>query len=52
MPYRIFISNLNPKTISKKLSALRSFVEYLNTDKVVAVLKSDDSLLTTKFVKM
>ena len=44
MPYRILISNLNPKTISKKLSALRSFVEYLNTDKQIAILKSDDSV--------
>ena len=44
MPYRIYIKELNPKTISKKLSAIRSFVEYLNSQKQVAVLKSDDSV--------
>ena len=44
MPYRVFIANLNPKTISKKLSALRSFVEYLNSNNKLVVLKSDDSI--------
>ncbi len=44
MPYRIFIAKLNAKTISKKLSALRSFVEYLNTQELSVILKSDDSI--------
>ena len=29
MPYRIAISSLNQKTIAKKLSAIRSFSEFL-----------------------
>ena len=44
MPYRIAIANLNPKTISKKLSALRSFVEYLNSQSIKVKLLSDDSI--------
>ena len=44
MPYRIYISELNSKTISKKLSALRSFVEYLNSQNEVVLLKSDDGV--------
>jgi len=30
MPYRIKIAHLNSKTISRKLSSIRTFVEYLN----------------------
>lgn len=44
MPYRVYISHLNPKTISKKLSALRSFVEYLNAQGQLVTLNSDDSI--------
>ena len=48
MPYRLKISSLNAKTISKKLSAIRSFVEYLNDNGEVIVLKADDSVKIAK----
>lgn len=48
MPYRIKISSLNPKTISKKLSAVRSFCSFLNDNGLKVVLKSDDSLKVAK----
>ena len=48
MPYRIKIASLNPKTISKKLSAIRGFVEYLNTNEIKVFLKADDSIKTAK----
>lgn len=48
MPYRIKIASLNPKTISKKLSAIRSFVEYLNDNDMSVMLKGDDSIKVAK----
>ena len=48
MPYRIEISHLNPKTISKKLSAIRSFIKYLNQNDMSIILKSDDSVKIAK----
>ncbi|MDY0122860.1 tyrosine-type recombinase/integrase [Sulfurimonas sp.] len=48
MPYRIKISSLNPKTISKKLSAIRSFAEYLNDNGIRVVLKADESVKVAK----
>ena len=48
MPYRIKISSLNPKTISKKLSAIRSFVNYLNQNNMNIILKADDSVKIAK----
>ena len=48
MPYRIKIADLNAKTISKKLSALRSFVHYLNDNDMPVLLKADDSLKVAK----
>lgn len=48
MPYRIKISSLNPKTISKKLSAIRSFSEYMNDNGVAVILKADDSIKVAK----
>ena len=48
MPLRIHISELNPKTISKKLSAIRSFRTYLNENDMNVVLKSDDSVKSAK----
>ncbi len=48
MPLRIYISELNPKTISKKLSAIRSFRTYLNENDMNIILKSDDSVKTAK----
>ncbi len=44
MPYRLHIKDLNSKTISKKLSAIRSFVEYLNSDGMRVMLSSDESI--------
>jgi len=48
MPYRIAISHLNAKTISKKLSAIRSFVSYLNENGFKVLLKSDESVKVPK----
>ncbi|TKI68495.1 integrase [Sulfurimonas crateris] len=48
MPYRIKISSLNPKTISKKLSAIRSFAEYLNDNGTRVILKADESVKVAK----
>jgi len=48
MPYRIKISSLNAKTISKKLSAIRSFVSYLNDNGHSVILKADDSIKVAK----
>lgn len=48
MPYRIKISSLNPKTISKKLSAIRSFADYLNDNNIRVVLKADESVKVAK----
>jgi integrase/recombinase XerC len=48
MPYRLFIAKQNPKTISKKLSAIRSFVKFLNTYGTKTILISDDSIKTPK----
>ena len=48
MPLRIHISELNPKTISKKLSAIRSFRTYLNENDMNVILKSDDSVKSAK----
>lgn len=48
MPYRIKISSLNSKTISKKLSAIRSFIKYLNDNGVACVLKADESIKVAK----
>jgi len=48
MPYRIYISDLNAKTISKKLSAIRSFVSYLNDNDFKVTLQADDSVKVAK----
>jgi len=48
MPYRLKIAHLNAKTISKKLSALRSFVTYLNDNGVQVILSADDSVKIAK----
>jgi integrase/recombinase XerC len=48
MPYRIKISSLNPKTISKKLSAIRSFAKYLNDNGLSVILKADESVKVAK----
>ncbi len=48
MPYRIKISELKAKTISKKLSAIRGFVEYLNDNGMKVILKADESIKVAK----
>jgi len=48
MPYRIYIAHLNSKTISKKLSAIRSFVKYLNHNDITTLLLSDESVKVKK----
>jgi integrase/recombinase XerC len=48
MPYRIYISHLNAKTISKKLSAVRGFSAFLNENGLSVVLKADDSVKVAK----
>jgi integrase/recombinase XerC len=48
MPYRLHIAPLKAKTISKKLSAVRSFVEYLNLQGEKVVLDADASIKVPK----
>ena len=48
MPYRIKIAHLNPKTIAKKLSAIRSFSTYLNDNRIRVVLQADESVKVAK----
>ncbi len=48
MPYRIKIASLNTKTISKKLSAIRTFVKYLNDNEQKVILRADDSVKVAK----
>ena len=44
MPYRLHIAVLKPKTISKKLSAIRSFCEYVSDQGEQLSLKADESI--------
>jgi len=48
MPYRIYIAALNAKTISKKLSAIRSFTAYLNEEGEKISLRGDESIKVAK----
>jgi len=48
MPYRIHIASRNAKTISKKLSAIRSFVKYLNDNGMQVFLRADESIKVAK----
>ncbi len=48
MPYRIYIARLNSKTISKNLSAIRSFVSYLNDNDMQVILEAADSVKVAK----
>ena len=48
MPYRIKIAHLNAKTISRKLSSIRTFISYLNDNGINCSLKSDDSIKVAK----
>jgi len=48
MPYRIHIASQHPKTIARKLSAIRTFANYLNEHAIPVVLKGDDSIKVPK----
>ncbi|MDB2562403.1 tyrosine-type recombinase/integrase [Sulfurimonas sp.] len=48
MPYRIKLADLNAKTISRKLSTMRSFVSFLNDNDIECILKADDSIKVAK----
>lgn len=48
MPYRIKIAELNSKTISRKLSSIRTFVEYLRDCGISCLLKADDTIKVAK----
>ena len=48
MPYRLKIASLNAKTISKKLSALRSFVKFMQDQGEKINLKGDTSIKVAK----
>jgi len=48
MPYRLYIAKQSPKTISKKLSAIRTFVEFLNQKDLKIILSSDESIKVPK----
>ena len=48
MPYRIAIASLKQKTIAKKLSAIRSFTEFLISQGESIILKADDSIKVPK----
>ena len=47
-PYRLQIASLNAKTISKKLSALRSFVKFMQDQGEKISLKGDSSIKVAK----
>ncbi len=44
MPFRLHIAHLKPSTISKKISAMRSFCEYLSEQGEKVSLKADESI--------
>jgi integrase/recombinase XerC len=48
MPYRMKIAALKPKTIAKKLSTIRSFVSFLNTQDEHVILRADESIKVPK----
>jgi integrase/recombinase XerC len=48
MPLRLHIASQKPKTISKKLSAVRSFVEYVREQGETVELQADESIKVPK----
>ncbi len=48
VPYRFHIKENSKKTITKKLSAIRSFAEFLKTKKLKVVIKGDESIKVPK----
>lgn len=47
-PLRIKISSLKPKSIARKLSAIRSFIRFVNREGEVAILRNDESVKVPK----
>ena len=48
MPFRLRIASQSPKTISKKLSAVRSFADFLNQNGIHCTLLADESIKVPK----
>jgi integrase/recombinase XerC len=48
MPYRLAIASQKPRTISKKVSAWRSYIAYLKTRGEKVALRSDESIKVPK----
>jgi len=48
MPYRVKIASQRPKTVSKKVSAWRSFVAFMNQRGEKVVLRADESVKVPK----
>ncbi len=48
MPYRLYISDRDKKTIAKKISIIRSFVEFLKNDGTDIKLLNDESIKLPK----
>ena len=48
MPYRIMIATLKPRTISKKISAWRSYVAFMKLQGEKVILRSDESIKVPK----
>jgi integrase/recombinase XerC len=48
MPLRVKIAALKPKTIARKLSAIRSFVKYLRDEGILIHLQGDESIKVPK----
>ncbi len=48
MPYRLYIADKSKKTIAKKISIIRSFVEFLKNDGIDIKLLNDESIKLPK----
>ena len=48
MPFRVKIAANKPKTIARKLSAIRSFIKYMQLDGLVIHVRSDESIKVPK----
>ena len=48
MPLRVKIAVLKPKTIARKLSAIRSFIKYLRLEGISIHLRADESIKVPK----
>ncbi len=48
MPYRLHIQNLSKKTIYKKISVIKSFVNYLRDEKYIVKVLNDENIKSVK----